>query len=79
MVCRGNRLSLRGKTAVHQQIGLAGDEIDRPRPQRLVLGLMHPVFGMCFGIFLAGAGLGLPVIAGRAARKHARRSAHGIE
>ncbi|MBB4442366.1 MULTISPECIES: amino acid ABC transporter ATP-binding/permease protein [Rhizobium] len=45
----------------------------------LVLGLMHPVFGLCFGLFLAGAGLGLPFIAGRAARKHARRRAHGIE
>ncbi|MBY5773422.1 ATP-binding cassette domain-containing protein [Rhizobium laguerreae] len=45
----------------------------------LVLGLMHPVFGLCFGLFLASAGLGLPVIAGRAARKHARRRAHGIE
>ncbi len=45
----------------------------------LVLGLMHPVFGLCFGLFLAGAGLGLPLIAGRAARKHARRRAHGIE
>ncbi|RXT30497.1 ABC transporter ATP-binding protein [Rhizobium leguminosarum] len=45
----------------------------------LVLGLMHPVFGMCFGLFLAGAGLALPSIAGRAARKHARQRAHGIE
>ncbi|MBY5826121.1 amino acid ABC transporter ATP-binding/permease protein [Rhizobium leguminosarum] len=45
----------------------------------LVLGLVHPLFGLCFGLFLAGAGLGLPVIAGRAARKHARRRAHGIE
>lgn len=45
----------------------------------LALGLMHPVFGLCFGLFLAGAGLGLPLIAGRAARKHARRRAHGIE
>ncbi|MGO7872507.1 amino acid ABC transporter ATP-binding/permease protein [Rhizobium leguminosarum] len=45
----------------------------------LGLGLMHPLFGLCFGLFLAGAGLGLPVIAGRAARKHARRRAHGIE
>ncbi|MBX5159128.1 MULTISPECIES: amino acid ABC transporter ATP-binding/permease protein [unclassified Rhizobium] len=45
----------------------------------LVLGLMHPLFGLCFGLFLAGAGLGLPLIAGRAARKHARRRAHGIE
>ncbi|TAV41806.1 ATP-binding cassette domain-containing protein (plasmid) [Rhizobium leguminosarum] len=45
----------------------------------LVLGLIHPVFGLCFGLFLAGAGLGLPVTAGRAARKHARRRAHGIE
>jgi len=44
-----------------------------------VLGLMYPVFGLCFGLFLAGAGLGLPWIAGRAARKHARRRAHGIE
>ncbi|MBY2918602.1 amino acid ABC transporter ATP-binding/permease protein [Rhizobium leguminosarum] len=45
----------------------------------VVLGLMHPLFGLCFGLFLAGAGLGLPVIAGRAASKHARRRAHGIE
>ncbi|PDS78793.1 ATP-binding cassette domain-containing protein [Rhizobium sp. L43] len=45
----------------------------------LALGLMHPVFGLSFGLFLAGAGLGLPLIAGRAARKHARRRAHGIE
>ncbi|MGR9349067.1 amino acid ABC transporter ATP-binding/permease protein (plasmid) [Rhizobium leguminosarum] len=45
----------------------------------LVLGLMHPVFGLCFGLFLAVAGLGLPLIAGRAARKHARQRAHGIE
>ncbi|MBB3742392.1 ATP-binding cassette subfamily C protein CydC [Rhizobium sp. BK591] len=45
----------------------------------LALGLMHPVFGLCFGLFLAGAGLGLPLIAGLAARKHARRRAHGIE
>ncbi|PDT08350.1 amino acid ABC transporter ATP-binding/permease protein [Rhizobium sp. M1] len=44
-----------------------------------VLGLMHPVFGLCFGLFLASAGLGLPLIAGRIARKHARRRAHGIE
>ncbi|CAK04004.1 amino acid ABC transporter ATP-binding/permease protein [Rhizobium johnstonii] len=45
----------------------------------LVLGLMHPVFGLCFGLFLAGAGLCLPLIAGRVARKHARSRAHGIE
>ncbi|SCB58380.1 ATP-binding cassette, subfamily C, CydC [Rhizobium aethiopicum] len=45
----------------------------------VVLGLMHFVFGLGFGLFLAGAGLGLPLIAGRAARKHARRRAHGIE
>lgn len=45
----------------------------------LVLGLMHLLFGLCFGLFLAGAGLGLPLIAARAARKHARRRAHGIE
>ncbi|NNH64096.1 amino acid ABC transporter ATP-binding/permease protein [Rhizobium laguerreae] len=45
----------------------------------VVLGLMHPLFGLCFGLFLAGAGPGLPVTAGRAARKHARRRAHGIE
>ncbi|MDK4734669.1 ATP-binding cassette domain-containing protein [Rhizobium sp. CNPSo 3490] len=45
----------------------------------VVLGLMHPLFGLSFGLFLAGAGLGLPWIGGRAARKHARRRAHGIE
>ncbi|MBB2683937.1 ATP-binding cassette domain-containing protein [Rhizobium sp. H4] len=45
----------------------------------LVLGLMHPLFGLLFGVFLAGTGLGLPLIAARAARKHARRRAHGIE
>ncbi|MGO7183929.1 amino acid ABC transporter ATP-binding/permease protein [Rhizobium brockwellii] len=45
----------------------------------IVLGLMHPLFGLCFGLFLATAGLGLPVIAGWAARKHARRRADGIE
>ncbi|MHC2358435.1 amino acid ABC transporter ATP-binding/permease protein [Rhizobium leguminosarum] len=45
----------------------------------LVLGLIHPLFGLCFGLFLAGVGLGLPLIAGRAARKHARQRAHGIE
>ncbi|MBB2671823.1 UNVERIFIED_ORG: ATP-binding cassette subfamily C protein CydC [Rhizobium esperanzae] len=45
----------------------------------LVLGLMHPLFGLFFGIFLAGTGLGLPLIAARAARKHVRRRAHGIE
>ncbi|MBY5877750.1 ATP-binding cassette domain-containing protein [Rhizobium leguminosarum] len=45
----------------------------------VVLGLMHPLFGLWFGLFLAGAGLALPLIAGRAARKHARRRAHGIE
>ncbi|MBX5087756.1 amino acid ABC transporter ATP-binding/permease protein [Rhizobium lentis] len=45
----------------------------------VLLGLMHPLFGLCFGLFLAGAGLGLPLIAGRAARRHAGRRAHGIE
>ncbi|MBB4237321.1 amino acid ABC transporter ATP-binding/permease protein [Rhizobium esperanzae] len=45
----------------------------------VVLGLMHPLFGLCFGLFLMGAGLGLPWVAGRAARSHARRRAHGIE
>ncbi|ARM90736.1 cysteine ABC transporter ATP-binding/permease protein CydC (plasmid) [Rhizobium sp. CIAT894] len=45
----------------------------------VVLGLMHPLFGLCFGLFLGGAGLGLPLIAGRAARSHARRRAYGIE
>ncbi|EJC83941.1 fused ATPase/permease component of ABC-type transporter involved in cytochrome bd biogenesis [Rhizobium leguminosarum bv. trifolii WSM2297] len=45
----------------------------------VALGLMHPLFGLGFGLFLAGTGLGLPVIAGHAARKHARRRAHGIE
>ncbi|ANL44497.1 cysteine ABC transporter ATP-binding/permease protein CydC (plasmid) [Rhizobium phaseoli] len=45
----------------------------------LALGLIHPLFGLCFGLLLAGAGLGLPLLAGRAARNHARRRAHGIE
>ncbi|MDR9818114.1 ATP-binding cassette domain-containing protein [Rhizobium hidalgonense] len=45
----------------------------------VVLGIMHPLFGLFSGLFLSGAGLGLPLIAARAARKHARRRAHGIE
>ncbi|MBB3648990.1 ATP-binding cassette subfamily C protein CydC [Rhizobium sp. BK619] len=45
----------------------------------LVLGLMHPSFGLLSFFFLAGAGLGLPLIAARVARKHARRRVHGIE
>ncbi|RFB85357.1 ABC transporter ATP-binding protein [Rhizobium leguminosarum bv. trifolii] len=45
----------------------------------LVLGLMHPLFGLFSGLFLIGAGLGLPLIAARAARKYGRRRAHGIE
>ncbi|WP_434713975.1 ATP-binding cassette domain-containing protein (plasmid) [Rhizobium sp. YTUHZ045] len=45
----------------------------------VLLGLMHPLLGLCFGAFLAGAGLCLPLIAGRVARKPARRRAYGIE
>ncbi|WP_454856965.1 thiol reductant ABC exporter subunit CydC [Rhizobium binxianense] len=45
----------------------------------LALGLVHPLFGLAFGLFLAAAGLGIPLVAGRMARRHARRRAYGVE
>lgn len=45
----------------------------------LALGLLHPLFGLTFGLFLAAIGLGIPLIAGTTARRHARRRAYGIE
>jgi ATP-binding cassette, subfamily C, bacterial CydC len=45
----------------------------------VTLGLMHPLFGLLFGLSLILVGLGLPLAAGQAARKHARRRAYGIE
>jgi ATP-binding cassette, subfamily C, bacterial CydC len=45
----------------------------------VTLGLMQPLFGLLFGLSLVLVGLGLPFIAGQAARKHARRRAYGIE
>ena len=45
----------------------------------VTLGLMHPLFGVLFGLCLVLVGLGLPLAAGRLALKHARRRAYGIE
>ncbi len=45
----------------------------------VTLGLMHPLFGLLFGLCLILVGLGLPLAAGQAARKLARRRAYGIE
>lgn len=45
----------------------------------VTLGLMHPLFGLLFGLCLVLVGLGLPLAAGRLALKHARRRAYGIE
>ncbi len=45
----------------------------------LTLGLMHPLFGLLAGLLLLIAGLGIPLWAGRAAAKHARRRAYGVE
>jgi ATP-binding cassette subfamily C protein CydC len=45
----------------------------------ITLGLMHPLFGLLAGSLLLVAGLGIPLWAGRAAAKHARRRAYGVE
>ncbi|GAA3072114.1 amino acid ABC transporter ATP-binding/permease protein [Rhizobium viscosum] len=45
----------------------------------VTLGLMHPLFGVLFGLCLVLVGLGLPLAAGRLALKHARRRTYGIE
>ncbi|CAN7383053.1 thiol reductant ABC exporter subunit CydC [Rhizobium sp. LjRoot258] len=45
----------------------------------IALGLMHPLFGLAAGIGLLAAGLGIPLVGGRRAAKHARRRAYGIE
>ncbi|MBB3593446.1 ATP-binding cassette subfamily C protein CydC [Rhizobium sp. BK529] len=45
----------------------------------LTLGLMHPLFGLLFGLSLILTGLGLPLAAGRLAVKPARRRAYGVE
>jgi ATP-binding cassette subfamily C protein CydC len=45
----------------------------------LALGLMQPLFGLGFGLFLAAAGLGIPLVAGVKAKKHARRRTYGVE
>jgi len=45
----------------------------------VTLGLMHPLFGLLFGLCLVLTGLGLPLAAGRLALKNARRRAYGIE
>lgn len=45
----------------------------------IALGLMHPLFGLLAGLWLLAAGLGIPLLAGRRAAKHARRRTHGIE
>ncbi|QFY60705.1 amino acid ABC transporter ATP-binding/permease protein [Rhizobium grahamii] len=45
----------------------------------IALGLMNPLFGLAVGATLLGAGLGIPLFAGRRATKHARRRTYGIE
>jgi ATP-binding cassette subfamily C protein CydC len=45
----------------------------------VVLGLIHPLFGMAVGLLLLAAGLGIPYVAGRFAAKPARRRMHGVE
>jgi ATP-binding cassette subfamily C protein CydC len=45
----------------------------------IALGLMHPLFGLLAGLWLLAAGLGIPLMAGRRAARHARRRTHGIE
>ncbi|WP_160008022.1 amino acid ABC transporter ATP-binding/permease protein [Rhizobium sp. 18055] len=45
----------------------------------IALGLIHPLFGLSAGLLLLAAGLGIPLLAGRRAARHARRRAYGIE
>jgi len=45
----------------------------------IALGLMNPLFGLAVGATLLGTGLGIPLLAGRRATKHARRRTYGIE
>lgn len=45
----------------------------------VVLGLIHPLFGVAVGLTLLVAGLGIPYIAGRAAAKLARRRMYAVE
>ncbi|MBB3315968.1 ATP-binding cassette subfamily C protein CydC [Rhizobium sp. BK181] len=45
----------------------------------IALGLMNPLFGLAVGATLLGTGLGIPLLAGRWATKHARRRTYGIE
>lgn len=45
----------------------------------ITLGLMHPLFGILAALWLLAAGLGIPIVAGKLARKPARRRAHAIE
>ncbi|MBB3540835.1 MULTISPECIES: amino acid ABC transporter ATP-binding/permease protein [unclassified Rhizobium] len=45
----------------------------------IALGPMNPLFGLAVGATLLGTGLGIPLLAGRRATKHARRRTYGIE
>jgi ATP-binding cassette subfamily C protein CydC len=45
----------------------------------LTFGLMQPLVGLAIGLFLAAAGLGIPLLAGRKALAPGRRRAHAIE
>ncbi|WP_028747333.1 thiol reductant ABC exporter subunit CydC [Rhizobium mesoamericanum] len=45
----------------------------------IALGFMNPLFGLTAGGFLLVAGIGIPLLAGRRATKHARRRTYGIE
>lgn len=57
----------------------AGVAIGAAIAASIALGLMHPLFGLAAGIWLLATGLGIPLVAGRRAAKHARRRAYGIE
>jgi ATP-binding cassette, subfamily C, bacterial CydC len=45
----------------------------------IAIGLLQPIAGILVGLFLVAAGLGIPLVAARAADRPARRRAHGLE
>ena len=45
----------------------------------IALGMMQPLLGVCVCLFLLVVGLGIPMVAARAAQKPGRRRAHALE